>query len=144
MKSVYRVLAYLIALGVVIQAAAIAYAWFAVLGEVDGGAVFDENSEGNAGHALHGIVGMTVIPVVALIFLILSFFAKVPGGVKWAAITFGLVVLQIALAFVGFGAAAVGALHGVNAIALAAVASFAGSRVRSAVETTDVRQREMV
>ncbi len=35
---------------------------------------------------LHGMIGMMLIPLLALVLLIISFFAKIPGGVKWAAI----------------------------------------------------------
>lgn len=133
MKSTYRVLALLIALGVVVQAMNVALGWFTVLKDVDGGAVFDKNTDFNFGQETHGIVGMMVIPLLAIVLLIVSFFAGVPGGVKWAAIIFGLVALQIALAFVAFGAApAVGALHGLNALALLAVAGMAGRRAATA------------
>ena len=128
MRATYRVLAGLIALGVVAQAAFIAAAWFGVIKDIDDGAVLDKNYEGNLGHALHFIVGEGVIPLLALLLLIVSFFAKVPGGVKWALIVFGVVVLQIALAFLSFGVPGVGALHGINAIALLSVALVAARR----------------
>jgi hypothetical protein len=135
MRGTYRVLALLIAAGVVVQAALIAGAWFQVLNQAESGAVFDKNSERNWGHVGHGEVGIIIIPILALALLILSFFARIPGGVKWAAITFGVVVLQIALAFVCFFAPALGVLHGLNAFALAAVASIAARKARVA-ETT--------
>lgn len=128
MKLTYRVLAMLIAVGVVLQAATIAYAWFDVIKDLDGGAVIDENFEGNAGHALHGILGLMVIPALAIVLLIISFFAKVRGGVKWAALVLLTAVLQIVLAFVSFGVAAVGALHGINALVMLAVAGTAARR----------------
>lgn len=128
MRSVYRALAGLIAIGVIVQAMAIALAWFTVIKDTDDGLVFDKNSDGNLGHATHGILGMMVIPIIALLLLIISFFAKVEGGIKWALYVVGLVALQIALAFVSFGAPAVGALHGLNAFALAAVASMAARK----------------
>jgi hypothetical protein len=128
MKSVYRVLALAIAVGVLVQAMSIALGWFMALKDMDDGAVLDKNYEGNFGHSLHGIIGMMIIPLLALLLLIVSFFAGVAGGVKWAAITLGLVVLQIALAFVAFGVPAIGALHGANALALMAVAGIAGRR----------------
>ncbi|GAA1556437.1 hypothetical protein [Kribbella lupini] len=134
MKSVYRYLALLIGLGVVVQVMAIALGWFTALKDLDGGLVIDKNYEGNFGHELHGIVGMMVIPILALLLLIVSFFAHVAGGVKWAAIVLGLVVLQIALAFVSFGVPAIGALHGINALALLAVAGIAGRRAVTRVE----------
>ncbi|MGH3384145.1 MAG: DUF6220 domain-containing protein [Nocardioidaceae bacterium] len=131
MRSTYRALAGLIAIGVVLQAAAIGFAWFDVLKEVDGGAVFDEGSEGNAGHALHGMIGMMAIPVLSLLLLIVSFFAKIPGGVKWAAIVLLVVVVQVALAFVSFEAPVIGALHGANALVLMGVAGMASRQAQS-------------
>jgi hypothetical protein len=133
MKSTYRVLALLIALGVVVQAMSVALGWFLVLNDVDGGAVFDKNTDFNFGQITHSILGIGVIPLLAIVLLVVSFFAGIAGGVKWAAIIFGLVALQILLAFVAWGGApAVGALHGLNALALLAVAGMAGRRAANA------------
>lgn len=128
MRSVYRALAGLIALGVLVQAAAIALAWFTVIQDVDGGLVFDKNSDFNVGHMTHTIVGTGVIPLLAILLLIVSFFAKVDGGVKWALSVFGLVALQFGLAVASFSAPVVGALHGLNAFVLLAVAGMASRR----------------
>jgi hypothetical protein len=143
MKSTYRGLTLLIALGVVVQAMTVALGWFMVLKDVDGGGVFDKNSDFNFGQAAHGIIGMMVIPVLAILLLIVSFFAGIAGGVKWAAIIFGLVVLQIVLAFASFGVPAVGALHGLNALALLAVAGIAGRRA-AGPQTSVVQDTEAV
>src|SRR6187200_2418300 len=115
MRQTYRVLGYLIAIGVVVQAAAIALAWFTVIKDVDDGAIIDKDYDGNFGHALHGMLGMMGIPLLALLLFIVSFFAKFDGAVKWAGFTLIAVVVQVVLAFVSFGAPAVGALHGINA-----------------------------
>ena len=141
MRSTYRVLAGLVAIGVLLQAMFIALGGFTVLKDVDGGAVFDKNSDPNTGQLLHGYTGMMIIPIIALLLLIVSFFAKVDGGIKWALFVVGLVALQIALAFVSFGAPVIGLLHGLNAFALAGVASMAArraaaSRVPAAAGTT--------
>ena len=132
MRATYRVLALLIAVGVVVQAAAIAYAMFQVRHAADAGAVFDKNTEANAGEMLHSTFGMMVIPSSALVLLIVSFFARLPGGIRWAGIVLGLVVLQIALAFVSFAAPVVGVLHALNAFALAGVASIAARKSQTA------------
>src|SRR5690349_525506 len=63
MRQTYRVLGYLIAIGVVVQAAAIAAAWFLTINDIDDGLVVDKDYDGNWGHALHGMVGMMVIPL---------------------------------------------------------------------------------
>jgi hypothetical protein len=142
MRAAYRVLAGLVAIGVVLQAMFVALGWFTAIKDIDDGLVVDKNYEGNTGHMLHGQFGMMVIPAIALLLLIVSFFAKVDGGIKWALYVVGLVALQIALAFVSFGAPVVGLLHGLNAFALAGVASMAARRTagvrQPAAETTTV------
>ena len=125
MRATYRIVAMLIAIGVVVQAAFIAAAWFTVLKATDSGAVFDKNAGQNWGHVGHSVVGSGVIPVLALLLLIVSFFAHIPGGVKWAAITLGVVALQFLLAIVGYLVPGLGVLHGINAFVLAGVASVA-------------------
>ncbi len=89
MRNVYKVLAYLVAIEVVIQAMAIAYgiAGVAHWVEEDGGvlnkAVFDSDDPdftGIGGFITHGINGTMIIPLLVILLLIVSFFAKVPGG----------------------------------------------------------------
>jgi hypothetical protein len=130
-RAVYRILAMIIAAGVVVQAAAIAFAMFDIEHKTDDGVFYTKDSD-NGGIALHAVLGEMVIPVVALAFLIVAFFARIPGGVKWAAITFGVLVLQIVLAFAGQSVPFIGVLHGINAFALAAVASIAMRKARLA------------
>jgi heme A synthase len=136
-RQTYRVLAGLIALGVVVQAAAIAFGWFAAISDVDNGLVIDKNYEGNAGHALHGIVGFYVMPVLGLVFLIVSFVAAkaVPRGRTWAAIVFVAILVQVTLAFLAFGLPAIGALHGLNALVVfgTAVRAVMLTRIRTGV-----------
>lgn len=141
MRATYRVLAGLVAVGVVLQAMFIALGWFTAIKDMDDGLVIDKNYDGNIGHTLHGQTGTMVIPILALLLLIVSFFAHVPGGIRWALYVFGLVVLQIALAFLSFGVTPVlGLLHGLNAFALLAVAAIASRRAAgapaAATETT--------
>jgi hypothetical protein len=141
MKQTYRVLAGLIAVGVVVQAAALAYGWFSLLHQLDNGRTIGESYDGNAGHALHGILGMTLIPLLGLALVVVALFAKIEKGISWAGALFASIVLQIALAFIGFSAAFVGALHGANALVVLGLAVLA---VRHAQEsmTTTVQQRE--
>ena len=131
MRATYRVLALLIAVGVVIQAMFIAIALFQIVHDTDNGGVFDKNTE-NWAQGAHALTGYIIIPLLALVLLILSFFARIPGGAKWAGIVFGLVVLQTLLAGLGMAAPVAGALHGINAFALAGVASVAARKARQA------------
>lgn len=132
MRSTYRVLAYVIAAGVALQASSVALAFFTILLEVDDGAIVtaDYDYEGNLGILVHRVGGLGIIPLAAIALLIVSFFTKAPGAVRWAVAVFGLVVLQITFVFVAFsGAPSAGALHGLNALALLLAAIWAGRRI---------------
>ena len=74
-----------------------------------------------------------VISVISLLFLISSFFAKVPGGIRWALIVLGVTVLQVALGLFSHSVAGLGWLHGINALVLFGTAMMAGMRVSRAV-----------
>ena len=120
------------------QAAAIAYAVFGLFKFIDNGAVVDkatqesgETFDGVVGFIVHGFNGYLIVPALALILLVVAFFAKVPGGVKWAAILFGLVVLQFMLGGFAHEVPAVGAVHGLNALAVFTVALIAARRARA-------------
>ena len=144
MKQVYRVFAYLIAVGVAIQAAAIAYGVFGLFNWVEGGGTLDqaalraEDSDvgGGLGFFLHIMIGYFVIPVVALLLLILSFFAKVPGGIRWALFSFLTVVVQTLLAGFAHALAGVGWLHGMVALVLFGLAVTAGIRTGRSMQET--------
>lgn len=151
MKTAYRVFAYLVAAEVVVQAMLIAWA-VAGLGKwVNGGGVFDKSIMESQetpfpevlGVPLHGMNGMFVIPVIALVLLILSFFTKLRGASRWAALVFALVIVQGQLGFLGHEAPIAGAVHGFNALLVFSVAVHTGRRVRtavsSAVERPEVR-----
>ena len=134
MRQTYRVVASLIALGVLVQAAAVALAWFQVISDLEGGAVFDENAEFNLGHLVHLYNGMYLMPLLGLVLLGVSFGAArtVPKARKWAGIVLGLIVLQVALALFAFMVTpALGALHGVNALVLLGAAGRAAALTRT-------------
>jgi hypothetical protein len=144
MKNVYRVLAYIIAALVVVQAGAIAYGVFGLFNWVEGGGTLDqaafeaEDSDvgGGLGFLTHIMIGYYVIPVVALLLLVLSFFAKVPGGIRWALFLFLTVVVQTLLAGFAHALAGLGWLHGMVALVLFGMAVTAGIRAgRNAQET---------
>ncbi|KGN33972.1 hypothetical protein N802_08590 [Knoellia sinensis KCTC 19936] len=142
MRTVYRVLAGLVAVEVMLQAAFVVYGDAGLGIYVEEGGVIDKAGmeaafeSGEApfpefiGLMLHGMNGMMVIPIIALLLLISSFFSKVPGGSKWAGIVLGLVVLQVTLGILGHSFPILGALHGINALLLfsAAVWTFYRSR----------------
>lgn len=137
MRKTYRVLADIIAIVVVIQAMTMV---FAVAGlfhwiDADGGAIdaaviesWDEDPptfQGAIGVPIHGMVGMFLIPLIALVMLIVSFFAKVAGGVKWAAVIVVLVIVQVTAGILASDAPWIGLIHGLNAFALFSVSIVA-------------------
>ena len=140
MRTAYKVLAYLMAAEVAIQAMVMVWAIAGLAKWVDGGGVFDKSvieSEGTpfpevAGIIVHGINGTFVVPAIALLLLIVSFFTKVRGAVKWAVIVFVLAVVQGQIGFLGHEFPLAGALHGLNAMVLFGVAFYAGRRLRAA------------
>jgi hypothetical protein len=153
MRTAYKVLAYLVAAEVAVQAMVMVWA-IAGLGKwVDGGGVFDKSViegsiEGGAmafpevlGILVHGINGMFVVPGLALLLVIVSFFTKVRGAIKWALIVFVLVVAQGQIGFLGHEFPLAGLLHGLNALALFAVALYAARRLRT---TTDIQVEQPV
>jgi hypothetical protein len=136
MKSVYKVLAYLVAIEVAVQAMAIVYAvaglgkWVADGGVMDQAAMENQSLsfDGSVGFLIHGLNGMMLIPLLALLLLISSFFARVQGGVKWAGLVLLLVILQVTLGLVGHAVPAVGGLHGLNALLLFSCAIYTARR----------------
>jgi hypothetical protein len=126
MRSTYRNLAWLIAALVVVQAASIAYATFAISHAVDDGHTINKDSNvGDAGFGVHGINGMMLIPLLAIILFAISFRAPVTDGRKWAGWVLLAVVVQVALGFASHGVPALGWLHGANAVVVLAAAIIA-------------------
>lgn len=141
MRAVYRVLAAVIAAAVVFQAAAVAFGTFGIIGALDAGATFTADTDApNAGPMLHGIVGSMVVPILAILLLIVSFFATVRHGVRWAALVLLAVAAQVLLGFASFEMSGLGLLHGVNAfvvLALAGAAARAAGRAPAPAATGD-------
>ena len=141
----YRFLAFMIAVLVVVQAGAIAWAFFGMTDWItdEGGVVnkellecddCDQNFTAEWGFAIHMFFnGLLLIPLIALLLLVVSFFAKVPGGVLWALGIVLLVVLQVILLPMLSREIdpAFGGLHGINAIVILALAVVAGRSARS-------------
>lgn len=139
MRSAYRVLAMLVAGLVVVQAFAIAWA-VAGLGKwVQDGNTFDKAAfesddtsfDGIVGFMIHGINGIMLIPLIALLLLIVSFFAKIPGGVKWAGLVLLFVVIQVTLGLFGQEIPILGGLHGLNALILFGLAVMAAMKSKA-------------
>jgi heme A synthase len=137
MQKLYTGLAWTVAGAVVIQAAAIAFAFGGMLNLVAEGGVVDKallesfqaGGVGELGFLVHGLVGGVLIPLVALVLLVVAFFVRARGAKSWAAVTLGLVVLQVVLGFSITDVPYLGLIHGANALAVVAAASVAALRV---------------
>jgi len=125
-----------------IQAAAIAWAVFGLKSWIDdghqytkGAAEFDDGGwdfTSERGFWIHSLNGFMIIALIALILLVVSFFAKIPGGVKWASILFVLVIIQghVLPGLSSEFGSGFGALHGLNAMIILGMAISAGVRVK--------------
>lgn len=139
MTKAFRVLAFLVAALVVVQASSMVWGIAGLISWVDEGNSFtsdlmEEGAEAPftevAGFMIHGINGTMVIPIVALILLIVGLIAKFPGAKKYGAAVFLLVVLQVFLGIMGYEASIAGALHGINALVLFGTAVMAGIKAK--------------
>jgi heme A synthase len=133
MRTAYRVLAFAIAALVAVQAAAIGYAVFAQLSWIENGGTIDkasiESAPGTSAYIFHALDGGVVL-LLALALLVISFFAKIPQGVRWAVIVLVCTIVQIALGTLSHMWSAIGAVHGAVALVLFGVAVMAAMRAR--------------
>ena len=75
-------------------------------------------------------------PSLPLWGLAVSFFVRTRGAKLWAAITLGLVALQVTLGFSITDVPYLGLIHGANALAIVLAAVVAALRVRRAASRT--------
>jgi heme A synthase len=134
MRAAYRVLAFAIAAMVAIQAGAIGYAVFAQFKWIEEGgtfdkAAFDTGAPGTGAFMFHALFAGALL-LTSLVMLIISFFAKIPHGVRWAVFVLIATIVQIALGVLSHLLAAIGALHGAAALVLFGVAVMAAMRAR--------------
>ncbi|KRE30550.1 hypothetical protein [Agromyces sp. Soil535] len=137
MRRIYSVIAWVIAGGVVVQAASIGFAFGGVLNHVQEGGVVDKaliesdqsGFTGQLGFWIHEIGGGVVIPLAAVALLVVSFFVRARGARLWAAIVLGLVALQATLGYAITDVPYIGLIHGANALAVLAASVIAALRV---------------
>ena len=136
MRRIYSALAWIIAAGVAVQAASIAFGLGGMSHYVQGGGVIDkaliesrqETFIGDLGFPIHALVGGMVIPIAAVALLAVAFFVKVRGARLWATIVLVLVALQITLGYSIADLPYLGLVHGANALAVLLAAVFTALR----------------
>ncbi len=139
MQTLYKWWAGLLLVAVVLQVGFAGYGAFFVAGKVDGdGKTVDEDTFMD-GFGIHAGFGYLVI-LLGLIFLVIG---VVAGIGKWRlgrhGVLFGLLTLQVLLAWFGFEVPAIGFFHPVNALAIFALSGYiawSGWRVTDAAPVT--------
>lgn len=128
MRTAYRYLALAIPALVLVQAASIAFAVFALGAWVQDGHSLtragldakDSMGGSGVGFAIHSLVGQMVIPLVALALMVVAFLARevVLESVKWAGMMLGSVVIEVLIGVLGQGLPFLGVIHGAFALAI--------------------------
>ena len=121
MRALYKWWATLVFVAVIVQIGLAGYGAFYVVGKTDDGGVVNEDTVSD-GFDYHVAWGYLVVGLSMLIFVLIGLIA---GVGKWRlgrqGLLFLLFILQVALAIGGYGAAAVGFFHPVNALVIFAV-----------------------
>jgi len=116
MRAVYRIWATLLFILVIVQVGLAGYGAFYAANKLDDeGSTIDEDVFMD-GFGLHVGLGYLVI-LAGLVFLVIG---VVAGIGRWRlgrhGVLFGLLILQVVLAWIGFSEPAIGVLHPVNAL----------------------------
>jgi hypothetical protein len=119
MAAVYKYLAGLLFLAVIVQIGFAGYGAFSVAKDTDGGVVDEDRFEDVFG--LHAGLGYLVV-LLALILLVVALVAR--HRIKHTLILFGLLILQVLLAWFGFEVPWIGFFHPINAVAIAGLTGF--------------------
>ena len=121
MKAVYKWWATLVFVAIVVQIGLAGYGAFYVVGKTDDGGTVDEDTV-SKGFDPHVAWGYLAVGLSTLILLVIGLIA---GYGRWRlgrhGLLFALFILQVALAIGGYGAAAIGFFHPVNALVMFAV-----------------------
>ena len=126
-RTTFRYLTSVLFVALVVQVGLAGFGAFNAVHKADKGVLVSKKTIEN-GFDAHAALG-TVILVVMLIMLIVAAAGRLgPTQVRFAAVLFGLGVLQIILGLVSTSAPALGFLHGINALAIYAVSALLAHR----------------
>jgi hypothetical protein len=114
MRAVYRYLSMLVFVAVIVQVGFAGYGAFSAAGDVEDNGSIDEDQFGDA-FGLHAGFGYLVI-LLGLILFIVALVGR--HRIKHSAILFGLLVLQLLLAWFGFETPFIGFFHPINALVI--------------------------
>ena len=120
MRAVYRYWSWLVFVAVIVQVGFAGYGAFAVANDIDDKGSVDEDMFEDA-FGPHAALGYLVV-LTGLILLILALVAR--HRIKHSAVLFGLLIVQVPLAWIGFGVPAIGFFHPVNALLIFGLSGF--------------------
>jgi hypothetical protein len=129
MRTAFRLVATLTSLAVIVQVGFAGYGAFNAIDKADDASVTQKTIEN--GFDPHGALGTIVLALMLILVLVSVFGGRIRA--RTVTILFVLGIVQMLLAWGATGAAWVGFLHGINALAIAGVAgSLAGDEWRAA------------
>lgn len=131
MRTAYRVLGWMIAAAVVVQAAVIVFAVSGLFRYIDGGGVIDSSLSPDAipegvGVMIHSLLASYLFPVLELALIAVAAFTRRALAIWMAVLILALILLEWYLGVTGYRAPVAGLLHGANALVIFAVAMLAG------------------
>jgi hypothetical protein len=119
MTAVYKYLAGLMFLAVLVQIGLAGYGSFSVAKDTDGGVVDEDRFDDVFG--IHAGFGYLVM-LLGLILLVVSLIGR--HRIKHTLILFGLLILQMILAWIGYEVPWIGFFHPINAVVIAGLSGF--------------------
>lgn len=123
MSVVYKYLAGIVFLAVLVQIGFAGYGAFAVANKIDendGTGVVNQDKFDDV-FGIHAGFGYLVI-LLGLLLLVVSLVGR--HRIKHTAILFGLLVVQLVLAWIGYGVPWIGFFHPINAVLIAGLSGF--------------------
>jgi uncharacterized protein DUF6220 len=125
LRTVYRYWAWLVFAAVVLQVGFAGYGAFYAANKVDDGPIDEDKF--NDGFGLHLGVGYLIV-LLGLVLLILALAGRVRGRMLGlTGLLFGLLILQVLLAWFSYGVPVIGFFHPVNALAIFALSGYLAS-----------------
>jgi hypothetical protein len=127
MRRAFKILTSLLFLAVVVQVGFAGYGAFNAIDKADHGKTVTKKTIEN-GFDPHGLVGTIVLVLMLLLVLSAALGRLGPLYAKWTTGLVVLGVLQVLFAYLGTKSAPLGFLHGINALAIYALAALLAHR----------------
>ena len=127
MASAFKYLTSVLFVAIVVRVGFAGYGAFNAIDKADKGKTISKKTIEN-GFDPHGALGTIVLVVMLLLVLTAAFGRLGPRYAKWTTGLLALGLLQLLFAYLGTKSAALGFLHGINALAIYAAAALLAHR----------------